>query len=162
MPRKRNPENQGLPNRWRMRGDSYFYQVPPGAGFLWGGKREFKLGNSLSEASETFNRMYFNPTITGDTVQLKSLDTLKQCMQPCNQPCVYFLFEKTELVYIGQSKKPLQRILQHGFDFDHMALLAYPEEALSMMERLYVAKYQPRRNVVLKRSLRSQPKGCES
>ena len=29
-PRKRNPENEGLPRRWKFEHGAYFYQVPVG------------------------------------------------------------------------------------------------------------------------------------
>lgn len=49
-PRKRNPENQGLPNRWRHTHGAYYYQVPPGLESLWDGKKMFRLGKTLPEA----------------------------------------------------------------------------------------------------------------
>lgn len=50
MPRARNKENQGLPARWQHRHGAYYYQVPLGAETMWGGKKLYKLGSSLSEA----------------------------------------------------------------------------------------------------------------
>ena len=50
MPRKRNPENKGLPNRWRKIHGAYFYQVPPGMEHLWDDKKQFRLGKTLPEA----------------------------------------------------------------------------------------------------------------
>lgn len=50
MPRKRNPENKGLPSRWRHVSGAYYYQVPPGLESLWDGKKTFRLGKTLPEA----------------------------------------------------------------------------------------------------------------
>lgn len=50
MPRARNPENRGLPARWRHVHGAYFYQVPSGLEGLWDGKKQFRLGSSLPEA----------------------------------------------------------------------------------------------------------------
>ena len=50
MPRARNPENRGLPARWRKTHGAYYYQVPPGLEDLWDGKKQFRLGKSLPEA----------------------------------------------------------------------------------------------------------------
>lgn len=50
MPRPRNPENKGLPTRWRLKNGAYFYQVPAGLEAMWDGKKEFRLGKSLPEA----------------------------------------------------------------------------------------------------------------
>jgi hypothetical protein len=49
-PRKRNPENAGLPKRWKREHGAYFYQVPPGLEHLWNGKKKFRLGGKLHEA----------------------------------------------------------------------------------------------------------------
>jgi len=51
MPRKRTRrENKGLPERWRFRHGAYFYDVPKDLRHLWDNKREYRLGNSLTEA----------------------------------------------------------------------------------------------------------------
>lgn len=54
MPRKRNPENKGLPLRWRKRGGAIYYQVPKGMEAHWDDKKEFRLGKSLPEAYRTW------------------------------------------------------------------------------------------------------------
>jgi integrase len=54
MPRKRNPENAGLPARWRHTHGAYFYQVPPGLEAKWDGKKTFPLGKTLPEAYRTW------------------------------------------------------------------------------------------------------------
>ena len=55
MPKKRLPENKGLPERWRMKGSSYYYRVPKGQEKQWDNKTEFKLGGSLPEAYKTWS-----------------------------------------------------------------------------------------------------------
>lgn len=50
MARKRLPENEGLPKRWRWKNGAYRYQVPPGKEPLWDGKKLFTLGKTLAEA----------------------------------------------------------------------------------------------------------------
>ena len=50
MPRKRNKENRGLPERWRYKNGAYRYQVPAGLEHLWDGKKEFTLGKTLADA----------------------------------------------------------------------------------------------------------------
>jgi len=54
MARQRNKEHQGLPTRWRKKGDVYYYQVPKGQKDQWDGKTEFRLGGTLSEAYRTY------------------------------------------------------------------------------------------------------------
>ena len=53
-PKKRNRENKGLPARWRLRSGTYSYMVPLGQEMQWDGKKEFKLGRTLSEAYKTW------------------------------------------------------------------------------------------------------------
>lgn len=53
-PKKRNKENKPLPKGWRYRYGQYSYRVPSGSEHFWDGKSEFKLGNSLHEAHQTF------------------------------------------------------------------------------------------------------------
>lgn len=50
MPRKRNPENAGLPARWRYIHEAYYYQVPVGLEAFWGGKKTYRLGKTLPDA----------------------------------------------------------------------------------------------------------------
>lgn len=54
MPRARNPENRGLPARWRFTHGAYYYQVPPGHESAWDGKHTFRLGLRLPEAYKTW------------------------------------------------------------------------------------------------------------
>jgi integrase len=49
-PRKRSPENVGLPKRWSFRHGAYYYQVPEGLRHMWDGKALFRLGGSLAQA----------------------------------------------------------------------------------------------------------------
>ncbi|MBS1585845.1 MAG: tyrosine-type recombinase/integrase [Bacteroidetes bacterium] len=52
MPKKRKPENKGLPARWSIRRKKYYYQVPPGREADWDSKKLFPLGTTLSAAYE--------------------------------------------------------------------------------------------------------------
>lgn len=53
-PKKRNKENHGLPARWRHRYGAYYYRVPSGMEPHWDNKKEFRLGESLSEAHRIY------------------------------------------------------------------------------------------------------------
>lgn len=53
-PKKRLPENKGLPARWRYRYGAYYYQVPPHLRHYWEGKAEYRLGKTLIEAHRTW------------------------------------------------------------------------------------------------------------
>jgi len=53
-PRKRKPENRGLPTRWEHYHGAYYYRVPPGQEAAWDGKKRFRLGKTLPEAYRTW------------------------------------------------------------------------------------------------------------
>jgi integrase len=50
MARKRNPENKGLPLRWRFTMGAYYYSVPLGQESAWDGKKLFRLGKTLHDS----------------------------------------------------------------------------------------------------------------
>lgn len=54
MPKPRAKHNKGLPKRWRLYHGAYYYSVPSGLEHMWDGKKQFRLGKSLSEAYETW------------------------------------------------------------------------------------------------------------
>jgi integrase len=54
MPKPRNSENKGLPARWTLHHNAYYYYVPAGLEYMWGGKKRFRLGKTLPEAFKTF------------------------------------------------------------------------------------------------------------
>jgi integrase len=54
MPKPRRQEHQGLPARWRKQHGAYYYSVPPGLEADWDGKKLFRLGATLYEASRTW------------------------------------------------------------------------------------------------------------
>jgi integrase len=51
MPKPRNKENLGLPLRWRFIRGVYYYDVPPGSEHIWNGKKLFRLGDTLHQAT---------------------------------------------------------------------------------------------------------------
>lgn len=64
-PRRRRPENTGLPKRWRFTHGAYYYQVPPGLEHLWDDKRQFRLGKTLPEAYRVWaERLEHAPDVT--------------------------------------------------------------------------------------------------
>lgn len=73
MPRKRNPENRGLPARWRFARGAYYYQVPPGLESAWDGKQTFRLGKTLSEAHATY------------AARVRSSDSVSTMAQLCDR-----------------------------------------------------------------------------
>ncbi len=62
MPKRRNKEHKGLPRGWRYKHGAYSIRVPVGQEHLWDGKKEFRLGATLSEA----HRVYANRIASAD------------------------------------------------------------------------------------------------
>lgn len=61
MPPKRNKENNGLPTRWKLVHNAYYYRVPPGLEYMWDGKKMFRLGGTLPEAYKKWSERIANP-----------------------------------------------------------------------------------------------------
>lgn len=60
---------------------------------------------------------------------------------------VYFLLEKDEVVYVGQSKTGLERPYSHrDKSFDSVAYIECKEEDLDKLESFYIRKYRPQYN----------------
>ncbi|MFQ3244977.1 MAG: hypothetical protein ACI9SP_001615 [Arenicella sp.] len=60
-PKKRLPQNKGLPQRWRHRKNGYYYRVPAGQEHAWEGKTEFHLGKKPSEAYRAYAERIESP-----------------------------------------------------------------------------------------------------
>lgn len=70
MPKPRSKEHQGLPARWRHAHGAYYYSVPPGLEAKWDGKKLFRLGATLHDASRTWEeRMQQAGDATNDRVK---------------------------------------------------------------------------------------------
>jgi integrase len=61
VPPKRNKENDGLPTRWKLQHNAYYYRVPPGLESMWDGKKMFRLGKTLPEAYKLWAERIANP-----------------------------------------------------------------------------------------------------
>lgn len=70
MPKKRNPENRGLPTGWRQTHSAFYYRVPAGMEAFWDGKKLFRLGASLPEAWTEWARRQAAPTDARNISQL--------------------------------------------------------------------------------------------
>lgn len=70
MARKRNPENRGLPTRWRFIYGAYYYEVPVDLKHEWDGKRTFFLGKTLAAAYKCWADRLGNPTQARNIGQL--------------------------------------------------------------------------------------------
>jgi len=102
-PRKRNPENAGLPKRWKFQHGAYYYRVPPGLEHEWEGKKMFRLGGNLAEAYRLWADKIQKPATTRtigdllDRYMLEVVPTKAPASQRNNQLAVKQLrkvFEK--------------------------------------------------------------------
>lgn len=94
MPKKRLPENRGLPPRWQFTHGAYYYQVPAGLEPYWDGKKKFRLGKTLTEAHrEWAERIDAKKEVRTvgqllDRYQREVIPTKKQATQNANLPAV--------------------------------------------------------------------------
>lgn len=84
MPRKRNPENRGLPARWQIMHGAFYFLVPPGLEHLWDGKKRFRLGATLPEAYRIWAARVDRPEAANTVAQL--LDRYLREVVPTKAP----------------------------------------------------------------------------
>lgn len=61
---------------------------------------------------------------------------------------IYFLLNKNDVVYVGQTKKGIVRPLSHRYDkiFDTIKFIYCEENELDYLEDKYILKYKPKYN----------------
>jgi integrase len=101
MSRKRNPENKGLPSRWRFLKNAYYYDVPEFYRAKWDNKRLFRLGSTQFEAYKEWALRLERIEIVKDVGDL--LDEYAKLVVPtkavaCHQ-CQYAYIKKLKEVF---------------------------------------------------------------
>lgn len=114
------------------------------------GRQWYKLGKSNEEALQAFEEKLASIVETLK-IEAHSLDHLIGTLPPTinpMQPAVYFLLDSCrEVIYVGQSKNPLSRLLAHREkDFACALLLPTEEEHLLATEAVYISKFKPKLN----------------
>tara|TARA_A100000172_G_scaffold79272_1_gene66007 strand:+ start:5033 stop:5569 length:537 start_codon:yes stop_codon:yes gene_type:complete len=73
---------------------------------------------------------------------------------------IYILFKQDEIVYVGQSINPYNRIGQHtkDKDFDHFRLMSCLKTRMTYWEDYLIWKYDPKYNIQKKNKGRPKPK----
>jgi len=63
---------------------------------------------------------------------------------------IYVLFKQSDIVYVGQSINPYNRIGQHNKDkdFDHFRVMPCLKKRMAYWEKYLIYKYQPKYNIV--------------
>lgn len=69
-------------------------------------------------------------------------------LQDVVMPCIYFLLDNGEVVYVGKTEYGLKRVLCHISDkvFDEIKVKLFPPSLLDEKETYYIAKYHPKYN----------------
>ncbi|MBC8485860.1 MAG: hypothetical protein ISS80_04270 [Candidatus Cloacimonetes bacterium] len=66
---------------------------------------------------------------------------------------IYFLIEKNDIVYVGQSSEIIHRISNHAkdgnYNFDEFSYIKCPKEFLDNLEAYYIYTFKPKFNSVL-------------
>ena len=94
--------------------------------------------NPEKELSEIHEKVCF-----GDAVKTVPLDELIKI-------CIYFLIDKCEVVYVGQSVNIYQRLNSHRNDvkkdYDEVKLIEYRKEELNNAEDKIISLFEPKYN----------------
>jgi uncharacterized protein (DUF4415 family) len=78
-------------------------------------------------------------------LSLSDIFLLPDCVR-ATKPGVYFLIENGEIVYIGESKNPSERVRQHkAINFTHTRYIACGNRMNA--ELLYIKKFKPKHNI---------------
>jgi hypothetical protein len=80
-------------------------------------------------------------------------DVMKNASDSCpitKRPSVYFLIDQEEIVYIGQSKFPLQRIADHvrsDKNFDRVSVFSCEASEMDIFEAINISRHDPVLNI---------------
>jgi len=82
-----------------------------------------------------------------------SPDFSKEWLDLWSSPLIYLLFQKNTIVYIGQTKNGLPRIIEHYLkskkEFTHFKILPCPLSSLNKIEAELIASFLPKYNFIL-------------
>lgn len=149
MPKPRNAENVGLPNRWQYTRSAYYNQVPPGHERYWQHKKKFRLGPTFEEAVATFTRM--GRDVSPDDFGLLSRTEIISAARPAEKAGVYFLLRGKRIVYVGRSDSIYARIDVHitagVMDFDSWHVVPCSGFDQERLAQLYIAQFVPDYNI---------------
>ncbi len=135
MPNKndRNTENKGLPARWRKKGNSFYYRVPPGQKPSWDNKTEFLLGHSLAEAYRTWSQ------------RLDQFSHVKNIGQLLDRYALEVIPQKAPATQKGN----IRQIVKISAVFGHMSILSItPQMAYQYIDKRN-AKTEGKRELAL-------------
>lgn len=150
MPRTRLPQNEGLPERWRITRNAYYYQVPPGLESLWDFKQTYRLGDTFEEALQEFQRRSLAPAARAQVAHLTQADIISAA-RPLVIEGVYFLIREGAVVYVGSSACVPDRLAGHisrgviEFDSFHAIPAVGPDR--TRLEQIYIALLVPQYNI---------------
>jgi len=63
--------------------------------------------------------------------------------------CIYYLYDKNTIVYIGKTKRPADRLMQHAKSekvFDSISIQYCHKDELEKTETRLIRKYKPKYN----------------
>jgi len=83
------------------------------------------------------------------TLAKKDILSKKREVTALRESMIYFLIRGNDIVYIGQTKVGLSRVLVHASDkaFDSFFSIDCPEAQLDEMESRYIKKFAPLHNI---------------
>lgn len=153
MPRPRNEENIGLPNRWRFTRGAFYYQVPPGHEKHWSNKKTYRLGETFADALAEFQRVGSRQSVdeTIPSHKLRSDIEIAMNAKPLVKEGIYFLLRGNKVVYVGRSENIFARVSDHitggKMAFDRMHVIEATGYEQERLEQLYIAALTPEYNI---------------
>lgn len=147
MPKARRQINNGLPERWRIKHGAYYYRVPPGEEEDWEGRQEYRLGATFDEAMETFQSVLLGCVPLDYVHDFLDREHILERSTVVPKSGIYFLIDGSEVVYVGQSRSIMSRVLKHSDkNFDRVTFLPVDERYLLLVEARYIQKFRPKYN----------------
>jgi excinuclease UvrABC nuclease subunit len=66
-------------------------------------------------------------------------------------PCIYYLYDREKIVYIGRSRRPSDRLMAHSRSnkiFDSVKITKCNECDMYKLEKIEIKNHQPKYNMV--------------
>lgn len=135
----------GIPYRIRPDGTPAVLRAAVDA---WGADKAQNDSPGTQEAEPTLEEslQHLTPFLMGTTGHaLLEDDQILNAAKPWkHESGIYFLIKDDRIVYVGQSTSIMRRIGEHiDKDFDSYSYISCPQEALDLVESIYIFLYRP-------------------
>ena len=111
----------------------------------------FAWSSNCSDGKESLLRVAMPAWLQRTSGTASELSRLKRVRPVKLNPGVYFLLDRSAVVYVGKSVNPWRRITEHvpNIEFDHARVLEVPPSDLCRAEAAFIRYYRPLYNTEL-------------